>query len=79
MADPQVQPGSKSNAAPPQVTTTDSVELDRVQGADDKLLLLEDIMQLARLGEIAPVKRLFDEGKFRADYKDNEGITPLHV
>ena len=41
--------------------------------------LLEDIMQLSRLGEIDPVKRLFDEGKFGTDHKDNEGITPLHV
>ena len=46
---------------------------------DGKLPLLEDIMQLARLGEIGPIQKLFDEGKSDAKYKDHEGITPLHV
>jgi hypothetical protein len=39
----------------------------------------EDIMQLARLGDIAAIERLFDGGKFDAKYCDEEGITPLHV
>ena len=47
--------------------------------AETKLPLHEDIMQLARLGEIGPIQKLFDEGKFDATYKDDEGITPLHV
>ena len=79
MADQHMQLGAKSNAAPPQVTSSEDVELARVAGAEDKLPLLEDIMQLARLGEIEPVKKLIEEGKFSADYKDHEGITPLHV
>ena len=45
----------------------------------DKLPLLEDVMQLARLGDIEAMKRLFESGKFEAGYKDHEGITPLHV
>ena len=44
-----------------------------------KLPLLEDLMQLSRLGDIGPVKQLFDAKKFGADFKDAEGITPLHV
>ncbi|RAH73614.1 uncharacterized protein BO66DRAFT_388712 [Aspergillus aculeatinus CBS 121060] len=36
-------------------------------------------MQIARIGEISVMQKLFDEEKFRADYKDEEGITPLHV
>ena len=46
---------------------------------EEKLPLHEDIMQLARLGEIGPIKRLFEEGKYSATYEDKEGITPLHV
>ena len=33
-------------------------------GDEKKLRLHEDIMQLARLGEIGPIKTLFDEGKY---------------
>ena len=44
-----------------------------------KLPLHEDIMQLARLGEVGPIQTLFDEGKYDAKYADEEGITPLHV
>ena len=46
---------------------------------EDKLPLHEDIMQLARLGEIGPIQKLFEEGKYTIDYRDEEGITPLHV
>lgn len=37
-----------------------------------------DIMQLARLGEIGAMQKLFDTKKFNAKHKDEEGITPLH-
>lgn len=52
-----------------------------VNMADKKpsLLVEEDIMQLARLGEIAAIQKLFDSGKFDATFKDEQGITPLHV
>lgn len=46
---------------------------------ESKLPLHEDIMQLARLGELGPIQKLLDEGKYTADYKDAENITPLHV
>ena len=39
----------------------------------------EDIMQLARLGDIDAVKKLYDDGTFDVSYCDGEGITPLHV
>lgn len=47
--------------------------------AKPPLPIEEDIMQLARLGEIGAIQKLFDSGKFDAKYKDEQGITPLHV
>ena len=69
----------KSNAAPPQVSKNEDVELSDIPDAEAKLPLHEDIMQLARLGEIGPIQKLFEGGKFKADHCDEEGITPLHV
>lgn len=39
----------------------------------------EDLMQLARLGEIGAIQKLFDTGRYDATYRDDQGITPLHV
>lgn len=47
--------------------------------SEAKLPLHEDIMQLARLGDIGPIQKLFEEGKFNATHTDAENITPLHV
>ena len=69
----------KSAVAPPQITTNENVEPPKAQRLQGKLPLLEDIMQLARIGEIGPMQRMFEEGKAAVDYKDDEGITPLHV
>lgn len=56
------------------------IELHNVaSGSYHSIPLEEDIMQLARLGEIGAIQRLFASGKFDAKYKDEEGITPLHV
>ncbi|KAL8819395.1 MAG: hypothetical protein Q9223_002155 [Gallowayella weberi] len=49
-----------------------------MDASETKLPLHEDLMQLARLGEIGPIQKLLNEGKFTADYKDAENITPLH-
>ncbi|KAJ5791362.1 uncharacterized protein N7518_008373 [Penicillium psychrosexuale] len=38
----------------------------------------EDIMQLARMGEVGTMQKLFTAKKFTANYRDEEGITPLH-
>ncbi|KGO64996.1 Zinc finger, DHHC-type, palmitoyltransferase [Penicillium italicum] len=37
-----------------------------------------DIMQLARMGEIGTMQKLFTAKKFTANHRDEEGITPLH-
>lgn len=39
----------------------------------------EDIMQLARLGEIGAMQNLFAAKNLTANHRDEEGITPLHV
>lgn len=54
------------------------VELDDINSRP-LLPIEEDLMQLARLGEIGAIQKLFDGGKFDAKYKDEQGITPLHV
>ena len=57
----------------------DHVEMDDMGDKKPSLPIEEDIMQLARLGEIAAIQKLFDSGKFDASYADEQGITPLHV
>ena len=76
---PPALANGKASAAPPKVTGENTVELDEMPPPEDKLPLHEDIMQLARLGEIGPIKTLFETGKFDASFKDQEAITPLHV
>jgi hypothetical protein len=59
--------------------TTADHELDDIADKSPSLPVEEDIMQLARLGEIGAIQKLFDSGKFDATFKDEQGITPLHV
>lgn len=60
--------------SPETVDTSESMDT-----SENKLPLHEDIMQLARLGEIGPIQTLLDEGKATANFTDAENITPLHV
>jgi hypothetical protein len=55
------------------------VELREMMSGKAKLPIEEDIMQLARLGEIKAIENLFKTGRFEVQYKDEESITPLHV
>jgi palmitoyltransferase len=66
----------KTAAASPKLSADEHVEMTDLPGG---LLEEEDIMQLARLGDIPAIQKLFDSGKFAAQYCDDEGITPLHV
>ena len=70
-----------SELAHHKVIEDEAVELKSRENSSgqDKLPLHEDVMQLARLGEIGPIQKLFEEGKYTPEYKDDEGITPLHV
>jgi hypothetical protein len=69
-------PSGKTAAASPKLSAEEHVEMADLpsNGLED-----EDIMQLARLGDVAAVQKLFDSGKFDGQYCDGEGITPLHV
>lgn len=70
-------PNGKATAVAPKLSNDDNVELaDMLPGGPPPE---EDIMQLARLGDVAGIERLYESGKFDASYADGEGITPLHV
>lgn len=86
------QPSSKSAAAPAKLSS--EVEMDDLPGtagdgapkgaangvAGGPATAPEsDIMQPARIGDIAAMEKLFESGEFDATYSDEEGITPLHV
>jgi hypothetical protein len=81
---PQSVPSGKAAAAPPKFTqANDGFELNNMASNGEppkpSLPIEEDIMQLARLGEVGVMQKLFDSKKFTAKYQDEEGITPLHV
>ncbi|KAH9868883.1 hypothetical protein J1614_007958 [Plenodomus biglobosus] len=69
-----------ASAAQPEANglPTGEHELEEIADKRPSLPIEEDIMQLARLGEIGAIQKLFDSGRFDATYKDEQGITPLH-
>ena len=58
-------------------TKTDATAND--DSTNVKLLLAEDPMQIARLGEVEMMRDLIVQGKLQSGFKDAEDITPLHV
>ena len=71
-----MQPSSKGAAAAPKVDNSE-VELGSLQG--DAAANQNDVMHLARIGDVPAMEKLFEAGEFDATYSDDEGITPLHV
>ena len=69
-------PEEKVTMALTKASAEEPVELSDL---NSKLPLHEDVMQLARLGEVVPVQKLFEDGTVDPMFKDDEGITPLHV
>ena len=70
----------KASAAAPKLSNDDeNLEMKNMLSSGPGIQLDEDIMQLARLGDIPAIQKLFDVGKFHPTYCDTEGITPLHV
>lgn len=79
-------PSSASNGGPRDVTkiSTESSdgaqhELEDIKSAKPALPIEEDLMGLARLGELRGIQKLFDSGKYNANSADEQGITALHV
>ncbi|KAI1497545.1 hypothetical protein F5X99DRAFT_362195 [Biscogniauxia marginata] len=71
-----IQPSSKGNAATPKLNSQD-MEMGNLPGGDTSPAE-PDIMQLARLGDIPGMEKLFESSDYDATYADDEGITPLH-
>jgi len=74
-----MMPTGKSKAVAPKLSDDGHVELDEMLPPGPIAKPDEDIMQLARLGDIQGIERLYESGKFDSAYCDAEGITPLHV
>ncbi|KAJ2895785.1 hypothetical protein MKZ38_006178 [Zalerion maritima] len=77
---PPTQPSSKSSAAAPKLNN--EMELGSLGGespsSQQQQEEEEDIMQLARLGDMAGMEKLFEAGEYDATYADDQGITMLH-
>ncbi|KAI1319398.1 hypothetical protein F5Y16DRAFT_391004 [Xylariaceae sp. FL0255] len=71
------QPAAKASAATAKLNSQD-MEMGSLEGAGDAPEAKPDIMQLARIGDIAAMEELFKSPEFDATYTDDEGITPLH-
>ena len=54
-------------------------ELQDVESRRPPLPIEEDLMGLARLGELRGIQKLFDSGRYSAKSADEQGITALHV
>jgi len=67
------QPPSKSGTATPKLNN--EMELGNLPGDASQ----NDIMQMARIGDIPGMEKLFESNDYDATYTDDEGITPLHV
>lgn len=69
----------KAAAVAPKLSDDDHVEMEDMLPSGPAQSPDDDIMQLARLGDIQGIERLYESGTFDAQYCDAEGITPLHV
>jgi hypothetical protein len=72
-------PNGKASAIAPKLSDDNHVELEDMSLPGQDLSPENDIMQLARMGDIQGIEKLYDSGKYDALYCDAEGITPLHV
>ncbi|TVY56058.1 Palmitoyltransferase akr1 [Lachnellula cervina] len=71
-------PTGKTSVATPKLSDDEHVEMEEIISPGSPVNPDEDIMQLARLGDIQGIEKLFGSGKFDGTYADAEGITPLH-
>lgn len=76
------QPSSKSTVAAPKLNSDmemGTLPTDGQAPGQQPQQEEDDIMQLARVGDIPAMEKLFETGGLDATYTDDEGITPLHV
>ncbi|KAI0846018.1 ankyrin [Daldinia vernicosa] len=71
-----IQPSSKGPAAAPKLNSQE-MEMGNLPSGDPPPSE-PDIMQIARVGDIVAMEKLFETSDFDATYTDDEGITPLH-
>lgn len=70
----------KGSSVAPQLSVDDgNLEMKNITATESALDGSQDIMQLARLGDIPSIQKLYDAGAFTPLHCDDEGITPLHV
>ena len=72
-------PTGKASAVAPKLSDENNVELTDMLPSALEANPEDDIMQLARLGDIQGIEKLYDSGKYDPAHCDAEGITPLHV
>ncbi len=72
-------PNGKASAVAPKLSDDNHVELEEIVRQGQDISPEDDIMHLARMGDVQGIEKLYDSGKYDALYCDAEGITPLHV
>ncbi|KAK1086245.1 palmitoyltransferase akr1 [Friedmanniomyces endolithicus] len=80
--DPSATPDQRKNSSSQSSSEgkdgLDKVELSDLDASPPRLPVEQDLMQLARLGELRSIQRLFDSGTYNAKSTDEQGITALH-
>jgi hypothetical protein len=81
--DPSATPDARRNSGSatnsPGKDGLERVELSDLEASPPQLPVEQDLMQLARLGELRGIQKLFDSGRYNAKSTDDQGITALHV
>lgn len=84
---PSREPSAAPDERRPSSSASDSpdndglgkVELSDLDASPPRLPVEQDLMQLARLGELRSIQKLLDSGRYTARSTDEQGITALHV
>jgi hypothetical protein len=78
-ATPDIRRNSGSATSSPGKDGLEHVELSDLDSSPPQLPVEQDLMQLARLGELRGIQKLFDSGRYNAKSTDEQDITALHV